>query len=116
LDAIKKWKTKFEHSDVLTSLGEEEMQNLGYRYAKRLKELFENLSPWEVQIKTTKSNRTQQSAAAFINGIFADWKLKPDMSASDEFLRYYRFCDLYKKVNKMKIIDVLYAIIHLGLG
>ncbi len=78
------------------------MQNLGHRYAKRLAHFIKNIKLNDVYVQATAKNRTQDSAIAYLKGMFEDWEEKPNFSVlenEDYLLSFYEVCEKYNKVS-----------------
>jgi hypothetical protein len=102
--AIEQWETKLDLplTQLLTPLGKQRMQDLGKRYAKRLSNFLKNLKLADVYVQATEKNRTQDSAIAYINGMFENWEEKPKFSVEkneDYLLSFYEVCQKYITVN-----------------
>lgn len=99
---------KVEHQKFLTKEGEQEHFTLGSRFRERFPDLFDETSTFT--FKHTPTQRTEQSAAKFIEGLlpesqgqFTSTAVAPD----DSVLRPYKGCELWRKsVKKNKSVTL----------
>lgn len=102
--AFERWKPmamKLEHQKFLTKQGEQEHIELGSRFRERFPEFSENSS---FTFKHTPTQRTEISAAKFIEGLFPGTSDKKHESVvverDDPVLRPYKGCHLWRKTVK----------------
>ena len=117
VESLESWTPEFSEGEgkKLTSEGEDEMFFLGQRLRTRFPKLLRPVySSSMYHFKHTRSERTEKSAEAFVNGIFgrgADKYVEfPDTPEFDPILRFYKLCDRWmKNVKKHPDAQIEYA-------
>lgn len=103
-EAFERWKPleiKLEHQKFLTKEGEHEHLQLGSRFRERFPAFFDGNSSFT--FKHTPTQRTELSAAKFIEGMFPDRAEQHDsivVERDDPILRPYKGCHLWRQTVK----------------
>jgi len=108
VELIKKWKVEVEEKQakLLHPEGEKEMVLLGERWVARLPELLINYEEDKFRLRSTKTQRSEQSGHSFTTGMWTrlvSQKVKWEhvTEQHDPLIRFYKVCDKWKsKVKK----------------
>jgi len=105
LGAFLDWHPHLTEADdhLLVQAGRDEMKVLGERFRARLPSLFETFDNKEVIFRSTKTQRTIESAREFFEGAFPNYEFDlPAPILNDTVLRFYKFCKNFKDLDSIE--------------
>jgi len=104
IGAFQDWQPNLTHEDdhLLVQSGRDEMKQLGQRFKARFPTLFDKFDPKEVVFRSTKTQRTIESAREFFEGAFQNFDFElPEPILNDTVLRFYKFCKNFKDLDNI---------------